>query len=223
MTTSPRYHKETHRSCCATSSSGGQGEHENSGGAAPKATDPVCGMSVDPATAKHSADHEGKSFHFCSAGCRQKFVHDPGKYLNPDKGADKGQSTSEQSPDAIYTCPMHPEIQQEGPGSCPKCGMALEPLVPTVDEDDSELLHVRRKFLIASVLAIPLLLIAMGPHLLGLHFDDGTSNVLRWAEFLLATPLVLWLGAVYYVRGWKGVLARSPNMYSLIGLGVIVA
>jgi Cu+-exporting ATPase len=176
-------------------------------------------MSVDPATAKHVAGHAGETFHFCSAGCRQKFIADPGKYLNPEKAV----SGSAADADAIYTCPMHPEIRQNGPGSCPKCGMALEPLIPTGTEDDSELKAVRGKFLSASVLAIPLLLVAMGPHLFGLHFEAGTAAVLRWAEFLLATPLVLWLGGIYYRRGWKGVLAGSPNMYSLIGLGVLVA
>jgi P-type Cu+ transporter len=216
MHTSSNHDKDAHGNCCASDATADQDKPT----AEPtKSTDPVCGMSVDPATAKHSAEHEGKAFHFCSAGCRQKFVADPGKYLNPAPAA----PTTGENPDAIHTCPMHPEIRQAGPGSCPKCGMALEPLVPTGDEDDRDLLHVRRKFLIASVLAIPLLLIAMGPHLLGLHFEAGTSTVLRWAEFLLATPLVLWLGGAYYVRGWKGVLARSPNMYSLIGLGVIVA
>ncbi|MEZ5461672.1 heavy metal translocating P-type ATPase [Dokdonella sp.] len=181
--------------------------------------DPVCGMTVNPQTAKHSAGHAGQTYHFCSAGCRQKFMADPERVLHP------GQATAEGAADerAIHTCPMHPEIRQQGPGSCPKCGMALEALVPTGDEIDSELLQVRRRFLIASVLALPLLLTAMGPHLLGLHFDAGTSTILRWAEFLLATPLVLWLGAAYYLRGWKGLLAASPNMYTLIGLGVLVA
>ncbi|WP_245778860.1 heavy metal translocating P-type ATPase [Dokdonella immobilis] len=176
-------------------------------------------MSVDPATAKHVAEHAGQTFHFCSAGCRQKFIAEPGKYLDPVAA----RSAPAADRDAIYTCPMHPEIRQHGPGSCPKCGMALEPLVPTGAVDDGELRRVRRKFLIASVLAIPLLLVAMGPHLFGLHFAAGTATVLRWAEFLLATPLVTWLGGSYYLRGWKGVLAASPNMYSLIGLGVLVA
>ena len=187
--------------------------------AAAPSTDPVCGMSVDPLTAKHVAEHAGETFHFCSAGCRQKFVADPGKYLKPAKA----EPASAVDTDVIYTCPMHPEIRQHGPGSCPKCGMALEPLLPTGTADDGELRRVRRKFLIASVLAIPLLLLAMGPHLFGLQFDAGTSTLLRWAEFLLATPLVLWLGGSYYRRGWNGVLAASPNMYSLIGLGVLVA
>jgi P-type Cu+ transporter len=219
MQTPPQHEQSGHRNCCATSDSGTDAGKKKGEQMPTKATDPVCGMSVDRATARHRAEHDGESFWFCSAGCRQKFIADPARYLDSTSAA----PASADNQDAVYTCPMHPEIRQHGPGSCPKCGMALEPLVPTGDEDDSELRSVRRKFLIASVLALPLLLIAMGPHLLGLHFDAGTSTVLRWAEFLLATPLVSWLGAAYYVRGWKGVLARSPNMYSLIGLGVLVA
>ncbi|MCB1578989.1 MAG: heavy metal translocating P-type ATPase [Xanthomonadales bacterium] len=219
MHTSSEHDKGGCRHCHAATDPGVTTEKPRGTGTRVSSTDPVCGMSVDPAAAKHLAEHAGQTYHFCSAGCRQKFIADPGKYLDPAAAA----SAPAADPHAIYTCPMHPEIRQEGPGSCPKCGMALEPLVPTGVEDDSELTSVRRKFLVASVLAIPLLLIAMGPHLLGLHFDAGTSTVLRWAEFLLATPLVLWLGGAYYVRGWKGVLAGSPNMYSLIGLGVLVA
>ncbi|MEW5297710.1 MAG: hypothetical protein WDW36_000896 [Sanguina aurantia] len=118
---------------------------------------------------------------------------------------------------------MHLDIQQIGPGNCPKCGMALEPMVPSRDEDDSELRVVRRKFWIAAALAVPLLLIAMGPHLFGFHGSAATEWAMRWGEILLSAPLVLWAGLAYYVRGWKGVLARSPNMYTLIGLGVVVA
>jgi Cu+-exporting ATPase len=185
-----------------------------------KQTDPVCGMQVDPATAKHRAEHDGNTVYFCSARCREKFVADPAAYLDPARKAAPVPVAVE---GAIHTCPMHPEIRQTGPGSCPKCGMALEPLVPTGVEDDSELRHVHGKFLIAATLALPLLLIAMGPHLFGLHFDPGTSTVLRWAEFLLATPLVLWLGGAYYLRGWQGVRHVSPNMYTLISIGVLVA
>ncbi|MGB0133256.1 heavy metal translocating P-type ATPase [Dokdonella sp.] len=183
------------------------------------AKDPVCGMSVNPETARHTAAWQGTTYHFCSARCHEKFVADPGSYLD----SNREQTAVPVAEGAIYTCPMHPEIRQGGPGSCPKCGMALEPMVPTGDADDSELRHVRWKFLIASVLAIPLLLVAMGPHLLGLHFSESTSTLLRYAEFVLATPLVLWLGGAYYLRGWQGVLHKSPNMYTLIGLGVLVA
>ncbi len=181
--------------------------------------DPVCGMLVDPATSRLSADHAGQTYHFCSAGCRTKFIADPPLYLDPARKA----KPAKQDKNAIYLCPMHPEVRQVGPGSCPKCGMALEPERPGADEDDSELRAVYRRFVIASVLALPLLLVAMVPHLFGLHFDPPLSTILRWAEFLLATPIVLWLGRAYYARGWSGAISGSPNMYTLIGLGVIVA
>ncbi|HET7561878.1 MAG TPA: heavy metal translocating P-type ATPase [Rhodanobacteraceae bacterium] len=181
--------------------------------------DPVCGMTVDPHTAKHSAVHAGHIYHFCSAGCREKFIADPQRYLGDGVGA----RTDAAPPGTIYTCPMHPEVQQVGPGTCPKCGMALEPMLPADEEANAELASVRRRFWIATVLALPLLLVAMVPHLTAMHFDAITAQVLRWAELLLAAPLVLWLGRDYYRRGWLGVLNRSPNMYTLIGLGVLVA
>ena len=204
-------HEQAHagHSCCH----GG-----TSAASAAMKTDPVCGMQVDPANAKHQAEHAGETWYFCSSGCRQKFVAEPCRYL-PGKAKQEPVAM----PGAIYTCPMHPEVRQQGPGSCPKCGMALEPELPQAIEDDSELRLVRRKFLLAALLAVPLLLIAMGPHLVGIHFPEPTQTVLRWVEFLLATPLVVWLGGAYYRRGWQGVMSASPNMYTLIGLGVLVA
>jgi Cu+-exporting ATPase len=181
--------------------------------------DAVCGMSVDPATAKYHADHEGVPYYFCSSGCREKFTADPERYLHPLQASAAGTLAS----GAIYTCPMHPEIQQVGPGNCPKCGMTLEPMMPTGEQDDSELDAVRRKFFVSAALAIPLLLIAMGPHLFGVHFSETTAHVLRWIELALSAPLVLWAGANYYRRGWNGLRIGSPNMYTLIGLGVLVA
>jgi len=124
---------------------------------------------------------------------------------------------------AIYTCPMHPEIRQVGPGSCPICGMALEPAMPTTEEDDSELRTVKRKFWIAAALSLPVVVIAMAPHLLDLHLADRTARVLRYLELGLSAPVVFWAGADYYKRGWMGVRNGSPNMYTLIGLGVTVA
>ncbi len=181
-------------------------------------TDPVCGMQVDAATAKHQAEHAGQTYYFCSSRCREKFIAEPARYLEKKPAAEVSAPAG-----TIYTCPMHPEVQQVGPGSCPKCGMALEPMLPTSEVDDSELRTVRRKFFISAAFAIPLLLIAMGPHLFGLHASESTAHVMRWAELLLSIPLVLWAGTSYYVRGWKGVLAASPNMYTLIGLGVLTA
>ena len=143
-------HEQAHagHSCCH----GG-----TSAASAAMKTDPVCGMQVDPANAKHQAEHAGETWYFCSSGCRQKFVADPDRYL-----ADTPKPEQKVVPGAIYTCPMHPEVRQQGPGSCPKCGMALEPELPQAIEDDSELRLVRRKFLLAALLAVPLLLIAMG-------------------------------------------------------------
>jgi P-type Cu+ transporter len=123
----------------------------------------------------------------------------------------------------IYTCPMHPQIRQQGPGHCPICGMALEPLVPIEATDDGELRQVRRKFWIAAALSLPVILIAMLPHVLDLHPEPGTARLLRYAELLLSLPVVLWAGLDYYRRGWLGITHRSPNMYTLIGLGVLVA
>jgi P-type Cu+ transporter len=123
----------------------------------------------------------------------------------------------------IYTCPMHPEVRQIGPGHCPKCGMALEPLMPTMREDDSEIRGVRRRFWIALTLAIPVMLIAMVPHLVGRVLDPSTASTLRLLELALSAPVVLWAAVPYFRRGWLGVIHRTPNMYTLIGLGVIVA
>ncbi len=132
-------------------------------------------------------------------------------------------STHAQPAGTIYTCPMHPQIRQPGPGSCPICGMALEPLHPTTEHDDSELRAVRRRFWIAAALALPVVVIAMLPHLFDLHWSPGTARRLRFTEMILSAPVVFWAGADYLRRGWVGVTHRSPNMYTLIGLGVLVA
>ena len=124
---------------------------------------------------------------------------------------------------AIYTCPMHSQVRQVGPGNCPICGMALEPEVPAEQEDDREIRKVRRKFWIALAFTLPVVGIAMLPHLLDLHVSAAGARVLRGAELLLSAPVVLWAALDYYRRGWMGVVNRSPNMYTLIGLGVIVA
>ena len=123
----------------------------------------------------------------------------------------------------IYTCPMHPEVRQIGPGHCPKCGMALEPLMPTPIEDDSEIRSVRRRFWIALTLALPVMVAAMAPHLLGMALDPALARTLRLLELVLSAPVVLWAAIPYYRRGWLGIIHRAPNMYTLIGLGVIVA
>ena len=143
--------------------------------------------------------------------------HDHGAKVQPPAQDPAGPGAT------IYTCPMHPQIRQQGPGNCPICGMALEPLAPAAEEDDSALRTVRRKFWIATALALPVVLIAMLPHVMELHTSPATRFWMRYAEMLLAAPVVLWAGADYFRRGWQGVTHRSPNMYTLIGLGVAVA
>jgi Cu+-exporting ATPase len=180
-------------------------------------TDPVCGMKVDPATSKHRLEHHGQTFHFCSAGCRAKFEADPDKYLKPEKAA---APTAAQKT-AIYTCPMHPEIRQQGPGNCPICGMALEPLEVTAEaESNPELVDMTRRFWIGLVLTVPIVVLEMGAHIPGLglhHLVSPRTSV--WLQFLLGTPVVLWAGWPFFVRGWQSVVNRSLNMFSLIALG----
>ncbi|HUN45978.1 MAG TPA: heavy metal translocating P-type ATPase [Stellaceae bacterium] len=180
-----------------------------------QARDPVCGMTVDIATAKHRAEHDGNTHYFCSAGCRAKFLADPGKYLRPREPV-----TPAKQP-VVYTCPMHPQIRQIGPGSCPICGMALEPAGVSEETGPSaELLDMRRRFWIGAALALPVVVLEMGGHLPGLglhHLIPPWISV--WIQFLLATPVVLWGGAPFFARGWASVRNRSLNMFSLIALG----
>ena len=182
------------------------------------ARDPVCGMTVDPHKAQHRAVHDGRPYYFCSAGCKAKFEADPLRYLSPE--------TVEHAPvpeGAIYTCPMHPEIRRQGPGSCPICGMALEPeLVSLDDGPNPELADMSRRFWIGLALTVPVFLLEMGSHLAGLGhaIDQQTSN---WVQFALATPVVLWAGWPFLVRGWQSVVTRNLNMFTLIAMGTGIA
>ena len=201
----------------------------NAGHSAVPSTDPVCGMTA-AADSPHRVEHAGRQFKFCSAGCRAKFLEEPTRYLAATSTVERGIQpvpaalpNSDLAAGTIYTCPMHPEIQQIGPGHCPKCGMALEPLMPTEVEGVSEIRSVRRRFWTATTLAIPVMLIAMVPHLLGWALDSTTAWTLRVLELALSAPVVLWAAVPYYRRGWLGVVHRAPNMYTLIGLGVMVA
>ncbi len=181
------------------------------------AVDPVCGMSVDPATAKHSAEHGGATHHFCSARCRDKFVAEPARFLAPAPPPKAAPSS------AIYTCPMHPEIRQLGPGHCPICGMALEPEVATAAEGPSaELIDMSRRFRIALALSIPVVALEMGGHLANLHMwlPERVSN---WIQLALATPVVLWAGWSFFERGWASLKSRNLNMFTLIAMGTGVA
>jgi Cu+-exporting ATPase len=184
-----------------------------------KAEDPVCGMSVDRATAKHMAKHAGERFYFCAAGCQTKFEADPEKYL-------EGRPAPEPMPEGtLYTCPMDPEIVQEGPGDCPICGMALEPMMPTADAGPNpELVDFRRRFWIGATLTVPLLVLTMGPFVgLGFVRDIFGERTTLWIELVLGTPVILWAGWPFFVRGWKSFMTMNLNMFSLIGMGVAAA
>ncbi|NOY44194.1 MAG: heavy metal translocating P-type ATPase [Deltaproteobacteria bacterium] len=227
------------------------------GHAAP--TDPVCGMTVDPEKSEYHHTHEGKVYAFCSAHCLEKFRADPQAYLGEKpapaqpKPAEAARYTCPMHPEVVadepgpcpkcgmalepmmptvpgagpteYVCPMHPEVVQNEPGSCPICGMALEPRVPEAEEEENpELRDMRRRFWVSAVLTVPVFLIAMAEYLPGRPLGQlGSSRMLSWVEFILATPVILWGGWPFFVRGWQSVVNRSLNMFTLIGLGVGVA
>jgi Cu+-exporting ATPase len=180
--------------------------------------DPVCGMTVDPHTAKHRAEYHGHPYYFCSAGCKTKFSADPQKYLSKSKKLAEPVAEG-----AIYTCPMHPQIRQIGPGSCPICGMALEPEMVTAGSGPNpELADMTRRFLIGLALALPVIVIEMGGHLAGPHnWVDPTLS--SYIQFAFATPVVLWAGWPFFVRGYQSLLTRNLNMFTLIGMGTGVA
>ena len=201
--------------CCGGGHDHSDGHHHADGSA--KVRDPVCGMSVDPATSRHRFDYRGETFHFCSAGCRTKFMADPRQYL------DKARAKAEVPEGTIYTCPMHPQIRQVGPGSCPICGMALEPEVANLDAPpNAELADMTRRFWVGGALALPAVVLEMGGHLVGGHgwVDQTLSN---WIQLAFATPVVVWAGWPFFVRGWQSLLTRNLNMFTLIAMGTGVA
>ena len=180
--------------------------------------DPVCGMDVDPHAAKHTAEHEGHPYYFCSAGCRTKFVANPIKYLDKSAADDHAVPAG-----TIYTCPMHPQIRQIGPGACPICGMALEPEIVSLDSGPNpELADMSRRFWIGLVLTIPVLILEMGGHFAGLHTLIA-PRVSNWLQLILATPVVLWAGWPFFERGWASLRSRNLNMFTLIAMGTGVA
>jgi Cu+-exporting ATPase len=199
-------------------------EHDHRNGAAVNGRsahgvkDPVCGMSVDPHTAKHRHTHEGHPFCFCSGKCREKFIAEPAKYLKPET-----KPAAAVPAGTIHTCPMHPEIRQAGPGSCPICGMALEPEIVSADDaPNPELADMTRRFWMGLALALPVFVLEMGGHLTGLHqwFGQQKSN---WIQLVLATPVVLWAGWPFFERGWTSLKTRNLNMFTLIAMGTGVA
>ena len=207
------------------------GEHATHGpNAVAHAIDPVCGMQVATTSPRH-VDHRGTRHWFCCDGCRSKFVANPDEYLDKAEPSHAhahhghAQATPpEVTAGVIYTCPMHPEVRQIGPGHCPKCGMALEPELPSAVEDDSGELQARtRRFRVLVALTIPVFALAMGPHLLGWQWPSLWNTVAGWIEAVLATIVVLWGGASFFARGWRSLKPWSPNMYTLIALGTGVA
>lgn len=193
--------------------------HHHDPADAGKVKDPVCGMMVDPHATPHRAQYDGRPYYFCSSGCQSKFMAEPAKYVEP-VAARKAEPIPEGT---IYTCPMHPQIRQVGPGSCPICGMALEPVLATAETGPShELVDMTRRFWIGLALSLPVVALEMGGHLTGLghYVSQQTSN---WIQMLLATPVVLWAGWPFFVRAWQSLVTRNLNMFTLIAMGTGVA
>jgi Cu+-exporting ATPase len=171
-------------------------------------------MKVDPATTAHHATHDGVHFHFCSAGCLAKFTADPTKYL-----FNSSRSEPVAAPGVMWTCPMHPEIRQQGPGTCPICGMALEPEEPSLDDaPNPELVDFTRRWWVSAALAVPLLILTMGTEFLGIHLVDPAYS--PWIQLALTAPIVLWAGWPFFTRGWRSIVTGKLNMFTLIAIGV---
>ena len=203
--------------CCG---GGGAHGHNHHDAVVAGVVDPVCGMTVDPETSKHRFDFRGVTYNFCSAGCQTKFAAAPERYLDKANAAPQHADVPEGT---VYTCPMHPQIRQIGPGSCPICGMALEPeLVSLDDQPNPELADMTRRFWVGLALALPVIVLEMGGHLVGSHgwIDQTFSN---WIQLVLATPVVLWAGWPFFVRGWQSLVTLNLNMFTLIAMGVGVA
>jgi len=179
------------------------------------ATDPVCGMMVDTHAGRPRYDYAGQTFHFCSEGCRTKFEREPARYL------DKASAPKPLPLGTLYTCPMHPEIVQEGPGPCPICGMALEPMgVTPEDEKNPELTDFTLRLAVGTPLALALLAIDMSAHVFGVDLLPLLSaQAKQWLQLALAVPAVLWCGWPFFVRGWISLRTRRLNMFTLIAIG----
>lgn len=187
------------------------------------ALDPVCGMTIDPSNAAGSYEYQGKTYYFCSTHCVHRFREDPEKFLR--KPETPAPQTVQIQPRQKYTCPMHPQIVRDAPGSCPICGMALEPVTVSLeDEENPELVDMRRRFWVCLLLTVPVFAIGMSDLIPGqpLQHRVGTTT-LNWVQLLLATPVVLWGGWPFFERAWQSIVNRSLNMFTLIGLGVAVA
>ena len=201
--------------------------------------DPVCNMDVIPASAAGSVEHDGRTFYFCSKHCVAKFQADPDRFtakadapgarvlpsitvIQPPGGSEqtRARPVPPGASPAKYTCPMHPEIVRDGPGSCPICGMALEPLTVSGDgDDDHELVDMSRRFWLSVILTVPLVLISMA-EMAGVNLPSAlTGRAVVWLQLLLAAPVVLWCGLPFFERGWMSLVSRQLNMFTLIALG----
>jgi heavy metal translocating P-type ATPase len=190
--------------------------------APPVARDPVCGMDVDPATSEHQVEHDGSTYYFCSTHCQARFEAKPAEYVA--QPASEAPAPPAGSAEVEYTCPMHPEIRQLGPGACPICGMALEPVMASADTGPShELTDMTRRFWVAVALSIPVVILEMGRHLIPPLEEAISPKASTWLQLVLATPVVLWAGWPFFVRGWISVRTMKLNMFTLIAMGTGVA
>lgn len=179
--------------------------------------DSVCGMKMNP-EGSASYNYAGRTYYFCSAHCHHKFESSPQKYVETPESTPKSKTDSE----ILYTCPMHPEVRQKGPGNCPLCGMALEPLAPSLEgESNGELVKMSRRLKIGTAFTLPLLILTMGEMIPGVELYQWLSIApWNWIQFLLATPVVLWIGAPLFERGYQSFRTGRLNMFSLIALGI---
>jgi Cu+-exporting ATPase len=200
--------------------------HDDASAAGPTARDPVCGMQVSVESAPATVEHGGQTYYFCCPKCAAKFRADPARYLSPQlvtlgdgtlhAQREAAHHTERDGNAGLYTCPMHPEVQQQGPGDCPKCGMPLEPMeVTATDPHEHEGAQLALKFWVSLALTVPVFVIAMGGHALGLH-----GRAWGWIEFALTTPVVLWAGGMFFAKGWRSIVSRNLNMFTLIMVGV---
>src|SRR5215203_3934516 len=194
------------------------------------AVDPVCGMTVDPESAAGSFEYNGKTYYFCATHCLHRFQKDPESFLNKSAAAPQPIGITRREPKTTsmtpqkYTCPMHPEIVRDAPGSCPICGMALEPMIVSLEEEENtELTDMTRRFWVAVVLTIPVFALGMSDLLPGQPVQRLIPmSTMAWIQLALATPVVLWAGWPFFVRAWQSIVNRSLNMFTLIGLGVAI-